>query len=227
MNRGIAYVFLLLLSCSKDPATTESLQRIERTVERHAAQLSEAEGHLKSLGTEWNDIRQHYLEAAMRYRATQSTLEDAALQYGRASDKFVAVSLVAEETERRWRLFGQLVVAAAMIDAANLDAVRAGQGQRAADSLPANCNAGISTAAFRVMLAARGVALDGMDIDHIVPRSLGGADHPDNYQVLPASVNRSIGNTWNEQKCFAVGSERCSKAITASRKCGSLKGIGF
>jgi hypothetical protein len=85
----------------------------------------------------------------------------------------------------------------------------------------------MSTAAYRALLTARGIDLTGKDIDHIVPRSLGGADNPGNYQVLSASENRSLGATWNEAKCTSVGEARCARAVATSHECGTLRGIGF
>lgn len=73
----------------------------------------------------------------------------------------------------------------------------------------------------------QGVDLAGKDIDHIVPRSLGGADNPGNYRIISAHENRSLGATWNEEKCLAVGETRCARAVATSHECGSLRGIGF
>ena len=56
-------------------------------------------------------------------------------------------------------------------------------------------------------MTAAGVNLVGKDIDHIIPKSLGGADHPSNYQVLDSSLNRSLGATWNREKCQMVSSQ--------------------
>lgn len=55
------------------------------------------------------------------------------------------------------------------------------------------CGSTMSTRAYRAELKARGVDLTGVDIDHVWPRALGGADHPLNYQVLDSQVNRSLG----------------------------------
>lgn len=57
----------------------------------------------------------------------------------------------------------------------------------------APCEGHMSTAAYRRQLCAEGVPLAGRDIDHVFPRALGGADTIDNYQLLPSSVNRSLG----------------------------------
>jgi hypothetical protein len=50
-----------------------------------------------------------------------------------------------------------------------------------------------STRTLRARLRAEGVDLRGVDVDHLWPRSLGGADHPANYQLLSAPLNRSLG----------------------------------
>lgn len=83
----------------------------------------------------------------------------------------------------------------------------------------------ISIAAYRRKLGAIGVDLAGKDIDHIVPRSIGGFDGPANYQVLDSSLNRSLGATWDIPKCAMAG-EKCAGAIAISAKCGTYRG-GF
>ena len=85
----------------------------------------------------------------------------------------------------------------------------------------------MTTAVYRRQLVRQGINLLGMDIDHIVPRSLGGADHPMNYQVLDTSTNRSLGATWNANKCLMAGQARCSEALAVSRHCGSYAGPWF
>ena len=42
-------------------------------------------------------------------------------------------------------------------------------------------------------MRAEGTSLDGLDVDHVWPRALGGADHWLNYQLLDSSLNRSLG----------------------------------
>lgn len=55
------------------------------------------------------------------------------------------------------------------------------------------CATRVSTRKFRAELRANGIELRGQDIDHMWPRSLGGVDHPLNYEVLDAHLNRSLG----------------------------------
>ena len=49
-------------------------------------------------------------------------------------------------------------------------------------------------------------------IDHIIPNSLGGVDHPRNYFLLCGSINSSF-NKWftNEKVCY-IGTKVCRSA---------------
>jgi len=86
----------------------------------------------------------------------------------------------------------------------------------------------ITTARYRAWLESHGVLQmhDKIDIeiDHIVPRKVGGADHPFNY----APVVRSINNLKrSEAPSFAyclvvVGLYRCGRAMATSARFGSI-----
>ena len=49
--------------------------------------------------------------------------------------------------------------------------------------------------------------LEDCDIDHILPRSVGGQDHPFNYFVLPKRLNGSLNGWWTPQKQVLLGRE--------------------
>lgn len=55
-----------------------------------------------------------------------------------------------------------------------------------------------------------------MHIDHIIPRSKGGADHPSNYYSLCGTINSPFGNTFSLSKCFLVGADACAQAVLCS-----------
>jgi hypothetical protein len=52
----------------------------------------------------------------------------------------------------------------------------------------------MTTAQYRRELREEGVDLEGLDADHGLPKSWGGADHPLNYEMIDSSLNRSLGN---------------------------------
>jgi hypothetical protein len=82
----------------------------------------------------------------------------------------------------------------------------------------------MTTPAYRALLIARGVSLRGMHIDHIVPRALGGADHPSNYQILRSTENQRFGARWSLAKCMGAGRAACVRAVEVSRACGKFTG---
>jgi hypothetical protein len=108
--------------------------------------------------------------------------------------------------------------------AATLDARRMAKRQAGAREVDARCKGAMSTAAYRALLLARGVSLRGMHIDHIVPRALGGADHPGNYQILRSADNQRFGAKWSAAKCAGAGRAACLRAVKISQACGSFKG---
>ena len=82
----------------------------------------------------------------------------------------------------------------------------------------------VTTKQMRKRLKRQGVELRGLDVDHIVPRAKGGADHPSNYRLLDLHVNRSMQEEWGRKKCQAVGRHACAEAVAVSRVCGTYRG---
>jgi hypothetical protein len=70
-----------------------------------------------------------------------------------------------------------------------------------------------STRQVRRWLGQEGVALAGYDIDHIVPRCLGGLDHPYNYCIVPTGLNRRWGPDWTPAKRAALGRDTVKPAL--------------
>ena len=215
-------VFLVLLVglCQCREQSDDRERRLTRLLDKAEAQtreLADTDTAARRLMAEWSDLDRRFQAASLHYHATQIALERAAQAYTQTSSDYRQASAEANGAARLWRLYRELVLVAAAVDAAKLRSARA----------HADCGRDMSTADYRDLLIRQGVSVAGMDVDHIVPRSLGGADHPDNYQLLPSSENRSIGNDWGEGKCAAVGAERCGRAVRASNECGSLRGTGF
>jgi hypothetical protein len=184
-------------------------------------QADVAQDAVRRLSTRWNDVSAAYDRATAEFRSARAVMEDAKARSRESAATFATASEQFEAATRRWRFYQALVVVAAQIDASHLDAFRR-VGLTNGETATASCEH-VSTAEMRRVLTAAGVSLVGKDIDHIVPRSLGGADHPSNYQILDASLNRSLGATWNRDKCEMAGPQ-CADAIAVSRTCGWYRG---
>jgi hypothetical protein len=115
---------------------------------------------------------------ASGFEAAQAAWEAAAESVQASSESLDKASEAYRLAARNYRIASYIVVGAAAMDSVGLS----------------QCDNTVSTAAYRRALRAEGLNIDGKDIDHLWPRSLGGADHPWNYQVLDASLNRSLGN---------------------------------
>lgn len=148
----------------------------------------------------WQGVQVQHAENIALSREARANFEEASRNWGQA--------------EEWYRRAGGIILAASAYDAL-----------RALDGAKPSCSA-LSTQQFRGMVGAT----PGVDVDHIVPRSLGGADHILNYNLVPASVNRSIGNAFGPWKCgwdhpASVGPARCAAAVSVSIWCGSYNPI--
>jgi len=219
------YLLLIALcgACHRSPPPTgpdPELTRLEMRMDAHEEALQRTAALAGRLDKQWRLVVGDYNRAASRYRQARAEYDRASAQYSRSSAEFRAASRTWKVAKSRWDLVNKLIVAAASIDAYNLSKA---SGAREVDLDDIDCGK-VSTAKFRRQLRAEGVNLDGVDVDHIVPRSLGGADHPSNYQLLESSLNRSLGATWNADKCAAAGVKICATAVAVSKICGTFAG---
>ena len=70
-----------------------------------------------------------------------------------------------------------------------------------------------SPRAVRRWLQDTGVPLQGYEVDHIVPRSLGGIDHPHNYAVVERELNRRWSANWSCEKRQHLGPHVVAQAL--------------
>jgi hypothetical protein len=49
------------------------------------------------------------------------------------------------------------------------------------------------------------LSLADFDIDHILPKSVGGQDHPFNFVLLPKKLNSSLSGWWTAEKQAYIG----------------------
>jgi hypothetical protein len=189
-----------------------------------AEQIAAFEQEAGRLSATWSETERRFKQAKREFLRADAVYQATTLGNVQAAEGFSKAKAQWEEARDRWQFYQKLVVVAAALDANNLARFQAETGNHAVKSL--DCSTGMSTQRYRRVLEAQGMNLAGMDIDHIVPHSLGGADHPANYQVLPSSVNRSLGNSWNRDKCISAKGS-CAGAVAISRKCASFSGTGF
>lgn len=179
MRRAGARFLSLGLACGPAAPSPET-EEVARTFVELARVESRDQTDLADLQARATELRHRSEQAAAVWRAGEEDFRqatrsyDAAAQVGQAAGtRFASAIDDFQQAERRYRLTALLVAAVA-----------------ASGHL---CASTVSTRNFRAQLRAEGIELDGKDIDHIWPRSLGGVDHPLNYQVLDAHLNRSLG----------------------------------
>jgi hypothetical protein len=73
----------------------------------------------------------------------------------------------------------------------------------------------MSTTSYRKKMT--GYFEPDQNVNHIVAKSNGGADHPDNYLFLSREFNELMNNKCDHINCYLAGPEKCSKAVEASR----------
>lgn len=186
--------------------------QIQQAESDHA--IAHAEYDVARLSASWADVVNRYRYAERQYARTRGLYEEAIAEADYATEDAETARDNWRRANVQWQLYRAIVIAAV--------AMEAGRHQGRSFS----CDK-VSTSAFRRLLIAQGRNLIGMDIDHIVPRSLGGADHPMNYQVLGSSQNRSLGARWDADKCLMAGRRRCGEALAVSKKCGDYSGPWF
>lgn len=185
--------------------------------------LDSLEARARRLSASWAEVEAYWRRSEEAHRLARQRWDEATVRFERSSESYRRAREAWERARTAWEFATYLVEVAAMIDAANLEAVRA-RGWRGVERADlAGCEP-VSTQTFRRRLEAQGQDIRGFDVDHIVPRALGGPDHPLNYQLLPAGTNRSLGADFGPAKCWLVGLLRCAAAVAVSRRCGSFRG---
>jgi hypothetical protein len=219
--RFSSLLFMLLFACSDgDGVASAELASIRTSLARHEKASDELDARARQLSVRWRDVVVGYESADLQFRAAEQKYQEALRLSGENARSLAEATALFETARQRWLIARYLIEAAAVIDASHLDA----RNPRTARSSELSCDRGMSTADFRALLARQGRNLAGVDVDHIVPHALGGEDHPSNYQLLPSSLNRSLGATWNAEKCGLAGPQACAEAVAVSRACGGYVG---
>jgi hypothetical protein len=145
-------------------------QKDDATIEELTTRIRAFERTVDDLVLLHHQAEQAFTEATRNYEAAKQRAGLSAEAFAEASEEY-------EIAARNWRLVTIAILAAATWDyAGHL------------------CGTRMTTAQYRRMLRRDGIDLEGLDADHGLPRSRGGADHPLNFEMIDSSLNRSLGN---------------------------------
>ena len=212
-----------IASATASPPPPTSTASPPTATVRGDARLDALEARAHRLTAAWDEVEEYSRRTAERYREATHAWEAASSSFDSASDGYREARETWERARVAFDFATELVMIAAAIDAANLDAFRSRGIPGVEGSDLQTCDT-VSRGTFRRRLEAQGMDLTGIDVDHIVPRSLGGLDHPLNYQLLDASTNRSLGAAFGAEKCQMVGLALCAAAVAISQRCGGFTG---
>lgn len=192
-------LFLSIAAAACSPSTA-SLSRdvaaLELEMRQRDRAIADAEGRVDALLEATSEIVSLYRETTEGFRVAEEAFEETAAMAEAASTRFRESSEDYELARSHWQKVTLVLLAAAASTAVGKSV----------------CGNPVSTQRFRRRLETVGINLAGKDIDHIVPKALGGPDHPWNYQVLESSVNRSLGADFGVAKCWNAG-PKCVLAV--------------
>ena len=149
-----------------------------------AQEARELTADTKALATKVNTLTaevalllRDFASAEAAFDAATATFQRATRIADTSSSAFISAQEDFRTAERNYRWMSYVLIAAATFSIGD-----------------ALCGSVESTASFRCV---DGVCLpSNLHIDHAFPHSLGGANVPANYQVLPAAENLALGNSF-------------------------------
>ena len=164
------------------PGSDARIARLEEAGRRDDARLARLEDKVADFQRRAAAAVRMYERAASEFEAARRSYERARAHAVDGQTHYAAARAAYEEAQRNWRIIAATIVAAAAWDQAGL-----------------LCETRMTTQQYRKILREKGIDLEGLDVDHVLPRSLGGADHPANYKLLDSSLNRALGNRLAEK----------------------------
>jgi len=181
MRRGLIPAGLLLgalaLASCKSASSRARLDHLEAQAAADDETIDQLAERVAAFERSVDELVALYQQASETLADAEHTLEQASRLDDAGAQAYARATSDYEAAARNWRLVTiTLLVAASWDYAGHL------------------CDTRMSTAAYRKSLRKQGVDLKGLDADHGLPKSLGGADHPLNYRMIDAGLNRSLGN---------------------------------
>lgn len=178
VNIPAAVLAVAMTGCASASASTKArLDRFEAQAQVDDDTIADLSERIATFERTVDELVDLYVRASADLETAERSYELAQQSAKTASDAFRRAANDYEAASRNWRL-----VTIALLTAASWD--YAGH----------LCDTRMTTAAYRKMLRKDGINLGGLDADHGLPKSLGGADHPLNYRMIGSSLNRSLGN---------------------------------
>lgn len=172
----VATAGLVLVACGSsyaprhDRKMESKLELLEDAIAMQGAQVDAADAKVRSLELP--------LESTLEdIRDAEAKMHEAALSWASAGSEARAAAAAhdrAAASEREADRMFRLAVRTAML----------------ASIRSTTCGGAMSTSKFRRL---KGIDDPGLHVDHRIPRSLGGADHPLNYRVISAHENLTCG----------------------------------
>ena len=146
------------------------LAKLEIRVTKAEKETAQIARRVQRLEKQYRIAGSRFLNAKNQFEQARSKGKAAVEQFNQVAEQYVRAQV-------QLRVATYALLAATAISAGKL-----------------TCMGKQSTAKFRALLKKEGLDLRGKDIDHIIPRSRKGADHPLNHQIWDATKNRSCGN---------------------------------
>jgi len=182
--------------CASKPAidmalahSEERMKRLQKGSDQYAHGVDDTIATAKELMEEIQSL-------VAIYQRAEATLVEAEIAFvqaeARGDSACEQYQLAAAQFEKAGQIYER--VAMSLVAVATTEATVA--------TLRRVCDASMTTAQYRAKLKSNGVNLEGKDIDHICPKSLGGPDSELNYQVMDSSENRSLGNRLTKTKAL-------------------------
>jgi hypothetical protein len=184
MIRSIAVAVVMLAACRRESLDDDTFRKASAALDQLEAVEAADRERVMELNASAETIRHQVQQVTSEWTKIAGELDTAIATYERAQivgneaiDELKIARQTYEQAADRFRMVAMIVIIAA-----------------ASESLGGHiCAQTTSTRTFRAHLRSEGRSLGGLDVDHVWPRALGGADHPLNYQLLDSSVNRGLG----------------------------------
>lgn len=154
------------------------LDRFERNAEHDDRRIDRLADEAAKLTADVQQIASLFKQANRDYERATRALNRAAERFEAASEEYQNAAEAQRRAAKYWRVVAVTIMVAAASDMAERSL----------------CDGQMNNTEIRKYWKSKGYDLDGIDADHIWPKSKGGANHPWNFQRMESSLNRSLGN---------------------------------